>query len=265
MTITSEANASPHEGATSTIEIGCPNCGSRYRLAIADSDARERHFHCLSCDNHFATTLQSANRINVTPPEPSVTPASDSASAIFPNIVTTPITPQPVCAAAAPPLHAAPSVRLWPWLMALLLIVAGIGGWLNQQAWLHTPLVESVHAWWAPQRSIGWQISHPRPQWINRQDAPPLLAIGVELRNGVLFDRTPPPLLLTTHIRGDNRAAESQLVTLHQQPSLTQLEQPSWQPPSADRTPISAGVRRSYTIVLNHPPKLLKSVELTLN
>jgi len=149
--------------------------------------------------------------------------------------------------------------------MALLLMIAGIGGWLNQQAWSHTQLVESVHAWWAPQRSIGWQISQARPQWINRQDAPPLLAIGVELRNGVLFDRAPPPLLLTTHIRGDNEAAESQLVTLHKQPSLIQLEQPSWQPPTADRTPIAAGAGRSYTIVLNHPPKLLESVELTLN
>jgi len=144
-------------------------------------------------------------------------------------------------------------------------MMAAIGGWMNAQAWSHTPLLQSVQAWWAPQRSIGWSITHIRPQWVNRQNAPPLLALGLQLHNDILFDRPPPPLLLTTRIRGNILAKESQLVMLHHQPSLTQLEQPNWHPPAEDRTPIPAGGERNYTIVLDHPPKLLKSVELTLN
>lgn len=230
------------------MEVGCPNCGNRYRLPAPP--LRNPAFHCLACDTRF-----SIHTAPVVDP-PTAAPRTESAAII-------PGEEAPTSVATAP--LATPPVRLWPWLMALLLIVAAIGGWLNRQAWAHAPLLQSLEAWWAPQRSIGWGITATEPQWITRRDAPPLLAIGLQLHNKVMFDRPPPPLLLITHRRGARKPGDAQLVTLHHQPSLTQLEQPDWHPPEADRTPIAAGGERDYTVVLDHPPDLLESVELTLN
>ncbi|MDQ6964743.1 MAG: hypothetical protein Q9M13_07485 [Mariprofundales bacterium] len=270
MTITSDSDATrptEEQSELPTIEIGCPNCGSRYRLPPPTDGTAHRnsyHFHCTACDALFTThpTRRDTMREQADSRQEPLKPAEPTPKLITPQQEAAPLT-APLTAAAEPP--AAPTIQLWPWLTALLLTVAATGGWVNQQQWSHSPLAESIYAWWAPQRSIGWQILQPRAQWVSRQDAPPLLAIGIQLHNGVLFDRLPPPLLLTTHTRGDSDATESQLVALHHQPSLQQMEQTIWQPPSEDRTPIHAGTERNYTIILDHPPKLLTSVELTLN
>ncbi len=151
-------------------------------------------------------------------------------------------------------------------MLLLLLIISGIGFWFNQARWLNTSLPLTIRAWWAPQRSIGWEIDQIRPQWLPRDHAPPLLAIALQLHNRAFLSRAAPPVLLTLQVRNPQHASTGpQLVALTQQPSLVQLSQVPWQSPEDDHRPIGANGQRGYTIILDHTPKLLESVELALN
>ncbi len=266
-----------HSRATVT----CPNCSSRYRLPEPPENGEVCAFHCHRCDTRFQMSWgalappdtaaappsepQREETVDDNGAEPQPAPAETETgeeSAPPPPIVPTMTDFADDTHATSPP-PAAPTLRLWPWLLTLLLLIAALGLWINSDAWARSQLIESVRAWWAPQRSIGWQIRRGEPQWITREGAKPLLAIAIHLHNGVLFDRPPPPLLLTTH--SDHAEDDTHLIVLHRQPTLAQLEQPNWQPPSEDHTPIPAGGGRDYLVVLDQPPTTLRSVEIALH
>lgn len=258
----------------------CPFCGSAYRLQPPPPPG-EHPFHCHHCDGRFRAEIarplspaaEKPSAVDgATPPrngataaEAVPTPPMDGAAATGagePPIIPT-MTDFADAPIAAPPK--APAQRLWPWLLAMLFLVALLGLGIHQQAWSHSRLIETIRAWWAPQRSIGWRLSHGKPQWIARRGAPPLLAISLRLHNGVLFDRPPPPIIVTA--RSNDPAVEpvTTLAMLFHHPTLAQLQQPEWQPPDEDRAPVPAGGSRDYLIVLDRPPPSLADVEIALH
>ncbi|MDX8409293.1 MAG: hypothetical protein R8J84_04505 [Mariprofundales bacterium] len=299
--ITTNKPSAPEEW----MEVCCPDCSKHYRFKLLDSTTPKR-FLCHECHCEFqlqSTTeapLETCAPESVVPtisahptptesitpatehdtpipptiatdteesklgPDPSTTSATENAAPIPPTIHPTKIpTPPPPMRAPEPPVAQG---KLWPWLLLLLLLISGIGFWFNQTRWLEASLPLTVRAWWAPQRSIGWEIDHIRPQWLPRDHAPPLLAIALQLHNRAFLRRAAPPVLLTLQVRNPQQpSAGPQLVALTQQPSLVQLSQIPWQPPENDHRPIGANGHRGYTIILDHTPKFLESVELALN
>jgi len=261
------------------IEVCCPECGSHYRFAAPDGAPPQR-FLCQACDSCFTIESQP-NKVlledqaqQTTPPEPKPSPAPIAIANDAPIIpATEDLSPPLLSPPHRSPPHQSPQAmpapqprgKLWPWLLVLLLLISGIGFWLNHSRWMMAEIPLSVRAWWAPQRSLGWKIHDIHSQWVSRPQGKPLLTLSFTLENHTLFHRPPPPLLATFHTRNSHHIASPRVIVLTQQPTQQQLMQTPWIPPQEDHRKVPANGRLSYTVVFNNPPKLLKNIDLSLN
>ncbi|MDQ6950106.1 MAG: hypothetical protein Q9M26_00405 [Mariprofundales bacterium] len=286
------ANLSPQV----SIAIHCPSCGNHYKFTHHSGPVPTR-FHCFACGSEFnlpsplitpCSTEQPDAAVDIEPPPPppddadpllpseahphvddedSIIPANELEDEA-PDQTATSNAPENIAIETLPNPPIAPSRRggrLWPWLLLLLLLISGIGVVLNQQRWLNAPLLLSVRAWWAPQRSLGWEITDIEPQWLPRHHAKPLLALTFNLHNHALFRRSPPPLLSTFRTMDSHHIESPQVVVLMQHLTQKQLMQEPWIPPENDHSDLPANSYRHYSIIFNNAPKLLKTIDLSLN
>lgn len=160
---------------------------------------------------------------------------------------------------SAPPQRS--KARIMPWLFAVLLIIAGSGFWMNQDAWLDDPWLRSVLM------NIGLDIQvrdkdwHIDPQsvemtWLKRTHNDTVLVITGEVHNLLQSDLPPPAIHFTLYGRDnpDTRILERDLV-ITRPPLMQTIRKTPYTPPPKDITPVRALGKRGFILVLENMPQ----------
>jgi len=162
-------------------------------------------------------------------------------------------------AIAPPPPRS--KARIMPWLFAILLIIAGSGFWVNQDAWLDNPWLRSVLL------NIGMDIQvrdkdwHIDPQsvevtWLKRSRNDTVLVVNGEVHNLLQSDLPPPAIHFTLFARDnpDTRILERDMV-ITRPPLMQTIKKTPYTPPPKDTTPIRALGMRGFILVLENMPQ----------
>ncbi len=144
------------------LEITCPSCGLRYRLQMPESEAI---CECSACQHEFLLDAQGHIRELDSAPTPSppeqTDPPFEDANAALTQEEERPHTPSsteeeqeeqdpPLPVEEGPvstPVFEEPKRRqhrIWPWLSALILLLAIAGLWYQKEAWIHHPMVRTL-------------------------------------------------------------------------------------------------------------------------
>jgi len=151
--------------------------------------------------------------------------------------------------------------RIMPWLMSIVLLIAGAGFWMNHEAWLNDPWLRSVLI----NAGINMQIRdkdwHVDPEsvsavWIERKAGETVLVITGEVRNQLQTD-LPPPLIHVTLYARDNPdemiAERDEIIT--RPPLMQTIRKAPYTAPPRDNAPITALAKRGFVLVLEHLPQ----------
>jgi hypothetical protein len=161
------------------------------------------------------------------------------------------------------------SVRLWPWLILVLLCIAGFGVWQNQQQWLQHPWVRSAMLQMnlpIKAKDSDWLIvrDHIQQQWIDRQDKSRVLLISGYIQNRLYAKQIPPAFLVTFFDIPESGAIDTRLMSFTEPPNLPQIRHAPYIAPPKDTVPIAAKGKRAFTLVIEHVPEGTRHVSLSI-
>lgn len=160
---------------------------------------------------------------------------------------------------AGPPPRA--KARIMPWLITVLLLIAGAGFWVNHEAWLNDPWLRSVLINAGVNMEIrdrDWKVDPDSVSavWIERRGGETVLVITGEVRN-LLQTQLLPPLMHVTLYARDNPdemiAERDEIIT--RPPLMQAIRQAPYLPPPQDNTPVSALDKRGFVLVLENLPQ----------
>lgn len=151
--------------------------------------------------------------------------------------------------------------RIMPWLLVMLLLVAGGGFWFNKDAWLDDPWLRSVllnAGLHLEIRDKDWKIvpESVSATWVQRKDGDAVLVITGAVRNLLQTDLLPPRVHFTLFARDnpDEIILERDL-TITQPPLMQTIRQAPFTAPPPDNTPIGALDKRGFVLVLENLPQ----------
>jgi len=151
--------------------------------------------------------------------------------------------------------------RIMPWLMSIVLLIAGTGFWINHEAWLNDPWLRSVliNAGITMQiRDKDWQVDPESVSavWIERKAGETVLVITGEVGNQLQTD-LPPPLIHVTLYARDNPdemiAERDEIIT--RPPLMQTIRKAPYTAPPRDNAPITALAKRGFVLVLENLPQ----------
>jgi len=153
------------------------------------------------------------------------------------------------------------SVRLLPWLMIMLTLIAAAGFWLQYDAWMDNRWFRSTAINLGinlQMRDKDWQIlpGSVRPNWITRTDGSKALTIKGEIQNLLSSDMLAPNIELTffSNIAPDQILKSQQLAFRHPPSELVMLQSP-YQTPNRDNKPIPALGKREFLFLIDALPQ----------
>ncbi len=161
--------------------------------------------------------------------------------------------------AGSPPQRA--KARIMPWLIAVVLLIAGGGFWMNHDAWLDDPWLRSVLLNAGLDMEIRDKDWHVDPGsvsaiWLERQGGETVLVITAEVHNKLQSDLPPPLIHITLYARDnpDELILERDLI-ITRPPLMQAIRQAPYSPPSRDNAPIAALGKRGFVLVLEDLPQ----------
>ena len=193
--------------------------------------------------------------------EPVIVPASekwiDDDSSVPPesDLVETTDSPPP----SSPPPRA--KLRIMPWLMGVIFLIAGTGFWLNHDAWMDDPWLRSVMlniGLDIEVRDKDWLVDPDSVSatWLTRSDKETVLVITGEVNNLLQTDLLPPNIHFTLFARDnpDELILERNLI-ITRPPLMQAIRQAPYMPPARDNTKIPALGKRGFVLVLEDMPQ----------
>ncbi len=158
-----------------------------------------------------------------------------------------------------PPLRRGP--RIWPWLAAMLIAIAGAGFYVQKDQWLANPALRGMLANLhlpLPPRDDDWQVEPASvlAQWIRRDDGSRVLVIEGKVKNRLDAD-LPPPAIEIVFFDPDapDQVLERRVLPITAPPSLEAIRHAPWSPPPVDDIPVPARGERAFVLVLERLPE----------
>lgn len=148
-----------------------------------------------------------------------------------------------------------------PWLLAVVMLIAGSGFWLNHEAWLDDPWLRSVLLNAGIEMEIRDKDWHIDPNsvsatWLEREGGATVLVITGEILNKLQTDLLPPLVHFTLYARDnpDELILERDLI-ITRPPLMQAIRQAPYSPPPRDDMPITALGKRGFILVLEDLPQ----------
>ena len=193
--------------------------------------------------------------------EPVIVPASEQWTA---DDASTPPETEQVEAAETPTPSSLPpraKLRIMPWLMGVIFLIAGSGFWLNHDAWMDDPWLRSVMlniGLDIEVRDKDWLVDPDSVSatWLTRSDKETVLVITGEVNNLLQTDLLPPNIHFTLFARDnpDELILERNLI-ITRPPLMQAIRQAPYMPPARDNTKIPALGKRGFVLVLEDMPQ----------
>jgi len=162
--------------------------------------------------------------------------------------------------AVAPPPQRR-KAHIMPWLFSILLIIAGSGFWVNQDAWLDDPWLRSVLlniGLDIQVRDKDWFIDPQSVEvtWLKRKQNDTVLVVNGEVHNLLQTDLPPPAIHFTLFSRDnpDTRILERDMI-ITRPPLMQTIRKTPYTPPPKDTTLIPALGSRGFILVLENMPQ----------
>jgi len=161
------------------------------------------------------------------------------------------------------------TAHIWPWLLTMLMLLAGAGFWVQKDAWLDNRRVRSTLMNIGidmPLRAKDWRIAPASvsPEWLSRDDGGRMLRIRGNIKN-LLGSDSPLPrinLIFFSKTEPDNQIASTMLEMILT-PSDKQLAQAPYNVPARDTMPVPALGNRTFTIIAESVPEKTGDFTLT--
>ena len=160
-------------------------------------------------------------------------------------------------------------IRIWPWLVVILLIISGVGFWYKQDAWLDHPWVRSVlinlHLP-VTVRDKDWVIVPESVQgnWLKRDDGSQVLIIQGRIENLLYCELSPPKILVRFFDEsGITESLEERIMSITEPPSMEKVKHAPFVTPGLDRVAVEAQGQRGFFLVLESLPE--QAADFTLN
>jgi len=226
------------------MHVTCPQCHATYEL---NDDVHDALLICHRCKTEFSTHTMR---------EPQVSPH-----------------PTPIEHADLNPSHPAPKrkkARLWPWLMAVLLMISAWGVQYNQELWLQQPWVRNMLAqlhYPLHAQASDWRIlkDESHRQWMTRQDGSRILLLTGVIQNRLNAPLLPPKLKVSFYAASNAPVTQSMILPITLPPSLPQIRHAPYTPPKLDKTPIAAHGKREFTLVFEHVPEQSREISIEVS
>ncbi|MDQ6954541.1 MAG: hypothetical protein Q9M20_03770 [Mariprofundaceae bacterium] len=237
--------------------VSCPQCKAQYLL---EANIKNVILICHRCDTEFSS-------------EPDIKDGAHS-----PNIAARPelrldsgnevLAVMPLPEKMVLPKRG--KVRVWPWLILVLLCAAGLGIWNNQNQWLSQPWVRSlmmnVKLPITPE-ARDWELVEEslNSQWVDRQDGSRVLVVSGYIHNRLLSDQIPPSLRVRFFDVPHSSAVDTRSVAIYEPPSLVAIQHAPYLPPPIDQVPVSAGGQRAFTLILENIPEQYQEISMSIS
>jgi len=269
--------------------LECPHCQANYDIA---QDVGDAVFVCHQCGQEFsaptdpidggqpepdsvqawrALQWQPVSRGFAMPPWQGVdifAPSPESQDLTAPELVeeepaALEVEPAAVESEQAPVRKTA---HIWPWMLTILILLAGSGFWVQKDAWLDNRQFRSALiniGFDMPLRARDWRIdpASVQPEWITRDDGGRMLRIRGDIKNLLDSDMPLPKIkmIFFSKTEPDKQIGQTVLaITLT--PSDQQMQH---MVPARDLRPVSALGNRSFTIVAESVPEKTGDFTLT--
>jgi len=204
----------------------------------------------LSSDQKEASPDTEENNKEATEPEASVE--------AIPEDEDTPLLPPPRA-----------RVRIMPWLLTVILLIAVTGFWFKHDAWLDDPWLRSVlinvglpvevrdKDWYIQPESI-------HAQWIKRDNGSQVLVIEGRVKNLLQCELVPPAIRFSIFAKDDpeHLLLERELL-ISQPPLMVAIRHAPYIVQPEDRVPVTALGDRGFMLVLEGLPKNAGDFTLT--
>ncbi|MES0372439.1 MAG: hypothetical protein ABUK11_09200 [Mariprofundaceae bacterium] len=150
---------------------------------------------------------------------------------------------------------------IWPWLIAMLLIISATGFWFKQDVWLDNPWVRSVlinmHLP-VEVRNKDWYIIPGSVQgnWLKRDDGSQVLTVQGRIENR-LYCELPPPRIFVRFFddTGITESLGDKLLPITEPPSMEQVKHAPFITPEIDLVPVEAQGERGFFLVIDSLPE----------
>ncbi|MDX8410379.1 MAG: hypothetical protein R8K46_00705 [Mariprofundaceae bacterium] len=160
------------------------------------------------------------------------------------------------------------SVRIWPWLLIVLLAVAGSGVWLNKDAWLDNAWVRGSLANLGlpiPVRDKDWSIIQEsvRATWVERDDGSRVMVIEGRLAN-LLPRPMPLPRLRVRYfsLENPNQPIREFDLGITEPPLLDDIRRTPFKAPPPDNMTVMDLAERDFVLVIEDAPREAGDFEL---
>jgi len=176
-------------------------------------------------------------------------------------------TPEDEDVPLSPPPRA--SVRIMPWLLTIMLVIAAAGFWFRHDAWLDDPWLRSVLinvGLPLEVRDKDWRIQPGsiRAQWVKRDDGSQIMVIEGRVKNLLQCELAPPAIRFSIFARDDPEHLLLQReLPVSQPPLMVTIRRVPYIVPPEDRVPVSALGDRGFVLVLEGLPKNAGDFTLT--
>ena len=151
-------------------------------------------------------------------------------------------------------------VRIWTWLIAVLILVSSGGFWLQQELWLDNRWVRSTAINFGitiPLRDKDWDIDTQsvRTEWFTREDGSRVLVIRGRVKN-LLSSELPPPAIEITYFSREqpDKTITSKRFPITLPPSNSVIGRLPYSSPVYDQVPIAPLGEREFVFVIESLP-----------
>jgi len=169
---------------------------------------------------------------------------------------------------ALPPPPPRRSLRIWPWLLIVLLSTAGAGFWLHRDAWMDSIWLRSSLANLGlpiPVRDKDWSIDPEsvRATWVERDDGSRVMVIEGRVINRLSRTLPLPMIRVRYFAAGDpERVIRTFELPVTQPPLLDDIRHAPFDAPPVDALPVVDLGVRDFVLVIEDAPTEAGDFEL---
>jgi uncharacterized protein YbaR (Trm112 family) len=152
-------------------------------------------------------------------------------------------------------------VRIWPWLMVMLILIFSAGFWLQKDAWLDNRWFRStaINLGFSMQmRDKDWLVipGSVQAEWITRDDSSKALLIRGRVKN-LLTSEMPAPIIEVTFfsdLHPDQKLGSQRLI-ITLRPGKLSIHQVPYIAPEADTMPVMPESERAFVFLIESVPE----------
>lgn len=166
-----------------------------------------------------------------------------------------------------PPQRA--EVALWPWMIAMLLVIGSVGFWYKKDAWLDNPWFRNVlmNIYLPVEvRDKDWFIIPGSVQghWLKRDDGSQVLVVQGRVENLLYSKQAAPKILVRFYDdSGITDSLGEKLMPITEPPSMDQVRHAPFKTPPVDKVAVESQGQRGFFLVLEELPE--RTADFTLS